>query len=253
MKLPKIQILSIKDEKKKGFKFLKGINRNPKAGHVTHITESKELFGCITRPVVVAYLSFLKVPGIYLIDGQHLYLSCIRDKHDIPYIMVEVRDLEDLIKKLAKINNTAKAWSLEDYINTWGFYKLVYRQFSKICDVYDLERIIVAELVHTGNVVARRAGGLNHISKIIKDGQLRIANKKEAISILDYINDLRKMLSGMDRTAIKTIISVLIEKIKSDGKDYNHSKYKSYLLKNKEQFTLAANDIDRIRQFLSGR
>ena len=63
--------------------------------------------GCL-RPVVIAHLSFKELVGNYVIDGQHLFHALIRNNMDIPFVMIDVADEQDLVEKLALLNNSSK-------------------------------------------------------------------------------------------------------------------------------------------------
>ena len=236
---------------KKGFKFLVGINREIIPAHVSALASSILQLG-ILRPIVVATISFLDgVPTKYIIDGQHTFTALLRLKKDIPYVEIEISSLEQLIETIAKLNTTSKTWHLVDYINTWAYYKPEYKEFKRLFNLYNIERGILAELLHTGIVTGRTQGIKESISSIIKKGKLRIINKELALQILDYVVDLREITSDLGRAEQKLIISVIIEKIKADGAGYNHEQYKKYLISIKKELILASNDMETVRVLLS--
>ena len=236
---------------KKGFAILAGINRPINPAHVSKLAESIRDFGMCIRPVLVAHVKFLPSgPAWYIIDGQHLYIAALRLKLDIPYIEMEVNSLEELIERIAQVNTTSKPWVLEDYITSWGYYKPSYQELKRLYQLYNIERSILAELLHTGIVTASRVGG-SSIPKVIKKGQFKILNLQLAVKVLDYITDLRDVTNDLGRQEQRLIISIMIEKIKADGGSYKHEIYKKYLTSIKKDLLIASNDIETLRSLLS--
>ena len=75
---------------------LAGINRGVSPHHSTKIAESVKSKG-ILRPVIMAWIDFIDgVKRLYIIDGQHLYFALQRYSVDIPYALVEIKDMQDL-------------------------------------------------------------------------------------------------------------------------------------------------------------
>lgn len=250
-----MKIQTLKANSKQGFHLLAGINREIKPAHVSEMAESIQLMGVI-RPVVVATISHL--PGgkkLYIIDGQHLYTACLRLKIDTPYVELStetVDTLPKLIETIALLNSTSKTWVLEDYINTWSYYKSEYQTFKDLFNRYNVERGTLAELLHTGVVQSNsNMGGNSKMSKTLKNGELRILNLKKAIEVLDYVADLRSITKDLGRIEQKLIISTIIEKIKADGGSYDHKKYKAYLQSKKIELKLASNDVNTIRRLVN--
>jgi hypothetical protein len=246
----KINYLS--KDSKKGFNLLAGINRPITPSQVSKMAESIQYFDGILRPVIVCKVNFLDgIEKTYIVDGQHLYMACMRLKIDIPYLEIEVKDHKDLVEKIALLNATSKNWTLDDYINTWSYYKKEYKEYRYLLGLYNIEKTILAELLHTGIVRANDSRGNNGMSKTIKKGELRIVNKELAIKVLDYVTDLRSVTKDLGRQEQKLLISVMIEKIKADGGEYNHNKYKKYLQSIQSKLLLASNDTDKIRELLN--
>ena len=234
------------------FHFLKGINREVNPSHVSKIAEAVKTIGIITREVVVARISFIDgIARNYIIDGQHLYKVCKLYKLPIKYELIVINNLEELISKIALYNASSKNWCLQDYINIWSVYKDDYKEFINLFEKYNVERTILAELLHTGIVAAARNGGNATIAKAIKEGKFRIINKKQAIEVLDYVVDLRYIFKDLGRVAQRGIISAMIEKIKAEGVNYNHNKFKKHLETKISELKLASQDINEFRNLLT--
>jgi hypothetical protein len=247
-------VMILKKNAKNGFYFLSGINREIIPSHVSVISESIEFIGAVTRPVIVVKISFL--PGgtkYYIIDGQHLYLACIRLECDIPYIVLDsskIKDIPSLIETIALLNTTSKSWRLLDYIHTWAYYKPNYKTFLDLYNKYNLAPGTLGELLHTGIVTAKYNSASLSVLRDIKEGKLRIVNLTMAKEVLSYVADLRSVTKDLGRIKQNLIISIIIEKIKADGRNYNHKAFKKHIIKNKHNMLIAYHDINNIRDML---
>lgn len=240
----------------KGFSLLTSINRAIIPAQVSKIAESIQKFKQILRPVIIAYIDFIpEMPtGYYIIDGQHLYTACLRLQMDTPYIELseKITSIAELIEKIALLNSSSKSWMLDDYIHTWGYYKTEYQEFMSLYNRYNIERTLLAELLHTGVVSGNSQRGASHsVTKSIKDGTFKIRNKSMAITVLDYVTDLRDITKDLGRLNQRQITSCIIEKIKADGGTYNHKVYKAYLMSIKKELILASNDVNVFRELVS--
>jgi hypothetical protein len=111
-----MEIFWLKANAKKRFYFLAGINRPITPNQVTKLAASILMMGII-RPIVIAELSFITgVKQKYIVDGQHLYNACLRLGINIPYIIVTVKNQEELIEKIALLNASSKSWTQFDYL-----------------------------------------------------------------------------------------------------------------------------------------
>ena len=114
----KIQIL--KKDSHKSFSYLAGINRPINPAQVTKLAESVKTLG-ILRPVIVAELQFISGKLIkYIIDGQHLFNSLLRNNMDIPYITIKIENKVQLVESIALLNASSKNWSIIDYVTSWS-------------------------------------------------------------------------------------------------------------------------------------
>ena len=229
---------------KTGFKFMEGINRDIIPAQVTKLAESVELMGVI-RPVVVAYLNFLGLNGIYIIDGQHLYFALLRLNMDVPYVEIEINNEEELVKHTALLNSSSKSWMLKDYIQIWSFIRPDYKKLSHYFNQYDLEVQTVASILNNRNA---STGGAN---LIIKRGKFVIKNEERAVEILDLVTDVLKCVPRMHRNANKFFVGAYIEFLTQAGSSYDHTRFCNYLNQNKQKLTFVNGDKDNIFSFFN--
>ena len=241
-----VKILS-KDDKN-GFKFLDMINRDIKPGQVTTLANSILNMGVI-RPIVVAPLNFGKYSGKYIIDGQHEYFALMRLNMDFPYVEIAIKNEQELVEKMALLNSSSKSWILVDYIKAWGYLINDYKILNRYYNTYDFELGIVAALL-MNRPVKSNCGGTS-ISKEIKKGTFKVLKEVEAVTILDYVTDILKIVPRMDRVNNKVFVSAYAEFIKSNFSAYNHAKFMSFIKKNIAKFTFVNGDEENLITFFN--
>jgi len=230
-----MKIQTLTKNSKQSFSYLAGINRPINPAQVTKLANSVNKMGVI-RPVVVAELSFIDgKKKTYIIDGQHLFNSLIRNNMDIPYVVITVKDKKELVEKIALLNASSKNWSLADYVTAWASLSVDYVKLNHYFQVYDLEISAIASIL-SNNLPS---GG--HSSKKIKLGEFTIINEKDNVQILDYVTDMLKIIPRLDRSQNNYACTEYVKFVKSI-KDYNHKKFMTNLAKNKEKFAMATHE-----------
>lgn len=223
----------LKKDSKQSFSYLAGINRPINPAQVTKLAQSVNKMGII-RPVVIAYISFIDgIKKPYIIDGQHLFNALIRNNMDIPYVTIDVKDKKDLVEKIALLNASSKNWALVDYITAWASLSPDYVKLNHYYQVYDLDLSTIASVLQSSIVHS-------DINKKVKNGSFTIVSEKQNVQILDYITDMLKIISRLNRFENRYVCNEFIKFIRS-CKDYNHDKFIKNLAKNKEQFAMATH------------
>jgi hypothetical protein len=234
-----MEIFWLKVGSKKGFYFLAGINRAVSPNHVTKLANSISKMGII-RPVIIAELSFITgVKQKYIIDGQHLYNACLRLGLDIPYVIIQIKDQQDLIEKIALLNASSKSWCLLDYITSWASIKDDYKQLNKYFEIYDFELGVIASILSDRTITIQ---GGSHASKMVKDGSFKIYDEVGAKKKLDYLTDVLKIIPRMNRVENKYACSEYLSFLSKVGSKYDHSKFLAKLLKIKDSFVFATQE-----------
>jgi hypothetical protein len=226
---------------KKGFRTLDNVNRAIIPAHVTRMAESIMKLG-ILRPVVVAYLDFKGVKDYYIIDGQHLYHALIRLGYDIPYVIIDVKNDEELIESLALLNNSSKSWTMTDYVQVWSFTTGDYKTLVKYFNTYDLELCTLAGILH---------GRTENISKTVKRGLFKVNNEEKAVKLMDYTTDILKVLPRQDRTTNRRLVNSYIMFVYDNYNNYDHKKFIAYLKKNIARLEFLNSSEDDLNAFYS--
>ncbi len=239
-----MKICYLKQGSKKGFSLLAGINRPIVPSHVTKLASSIELMGII-RPVVVAKIPFIG-NDVYIIDGQHLYMACIRLGVEIPYVFIEVQDKLHLIEQIAKLNASSKNWILDDYITAWSSINEDYKVLGETKKIYDMEVSYIASIF----MERTNSSSGGYITNIIKRGEFKIMDHIRGIQTLDICTEVLGILPRMDRYANRTFLSTFLDKYRAWGKVYNHKVFIEFLKKNKNKLILATQDPHEIAKVL---
>jgi len=237
--------LKIMPKDGKGFDFLISLNRSIKPAQVTALSKSINKMGVI-RPIVVAEFTYLGKKGLYIIDGQHLYHSLLRNNMDFPYVEIKIDGDKDLVETIALLNSSSKSWTLLDYIQAWTFVNPHYKTLMKHFNTYDLEILQVASILHSNKVSVIADSS---ISKVIKSGEFNVINEQKCIELFDCITDTLKIIPRMDRMSNKTFVSAYVDYYNST-KNYNHDQFLIFLKKNVKQLQFVTIDKDTLADFL---
>jgi hypothetical protein len=230
----------------KGFSFLPGINRTVKPGHVSKMAQSIASMG-ILRPVIVATMNFIDgTKQTYIIDGQHLYLAGIRLNTDMEYKEIVIKDMKELIEKIALLNNSSKSWTLQDYIVAWQNLSADYKTLMTCFNTYDIEMCQLGEILHYG-ITLRVAPGSSTIVKVIKDGNFKIKDYKSSKVLLDYITDMLKVTPRLDRLSNRALVSSYAQFVTTHS-NYQHTNFIQKLKQNTHLFKLSTQDSEEFKK-----
>jgi hypothetical protein len=232
----------LQPDSKKGFSVLAGINRVIVPSQTTKLSESIKLMGVI-RPVIISFITFIsgkKLP--YIIDGQHLYNACIKLSVAIPYVVIDIKDKQDLIEKIALLNSSSKSWSMNDYVTAWSYINSDYSKLRDYYNQHDLEFSILASVL-SGSVGS--TGSI--INKKIKNGSFRVVNEKYNAELLTYIDDMLSIIPRMNRFENKYVCGEFLKFVKNTP-DYKHEQFMIKLKRNKNKFVLATQEEGKLNE-----
>jgi hypothetical protein len=230
---------------KKGFLLLAGLNRAIVPYHVTKMSISVDRMG-IVRPVVIATLSFITgKPEKYIIDGQHLYTSCLRNKIDVPYVEINITDKVELVEKIALLNSSSKSWCMQDYVIAWSSLKEDYVKLNRYFEIYDFEFGIIASILNN-QALSSAVGGAS-VNKKIKEGTFQIFNEDVNVKILDNLTDVLRIVKRQARNENRYICSEYVNFYRNCA-DYDHKKFIKNLKAEKELFVLATQEEGKLNE-----
>jgi hypothetical protein len=151
----------------------------------------------------------------YVIDGQHLIHACQREDLPVEYRYIEVKDEDDIVRKMAFYNNSSKSWNLMDYVNAWKYIQPDYITLKKFKNLYNLEPLMIAGICNN----ADSYNGVSSASQLIKNGNFRVTNPNAEAMCKDF-SDLFLKIGKADRWVKHQFLRVFIQAYNS--KYYNH-------------------------------
>lgn len=232
------------DNAKSTFAYLAGINRPIYPAQVTKLAESINKMG-VVRPVIIAELDFITGKKTkYIIDGQHLFNALIRNGMEIPYITVTIKDKQDLVETIAKLNASSKNWALVDYITAWGSLVPDYVKLNHYYQVYDFDMNVLAAILNDNSTDG------SNTSKKIKNGSFKIVNEEFNVNILNQLTDVLNVVPRMNRMENRYLCREYVKFCRNCSK-YDHKKFMKNLEKNRDKFTLVTQEDGKLKELFS--
>jgi len=224
------------------FKFLNGINRLVDSQHVNRMISSIHAMG-VVRPIIVTKYTYKGVTGYYILDGQNLFTGLIKLKMDVPYIEISINNDRHLVETIALLNNSSRAWTLWDYVNSWSHVKEDYIKLLQYSETSTIELRMVA------CVLNGMKGYSSTINRIIKLGKFTVDAETRAVKAMNYMTDVFAELPPLDRGIGLTFKYAYMAYLLNNFSSYNHNRFRSYLKKNKKLISAANSDKTKIDLF----
>jgi len=195
------------------------MNRGIDSKHVQKMISSIRLMG-VVRPVVTTTTNVIEGEvKTYIIDGQHLATALEREGLPIPHVDIAVESEEDLIAKMAYLNNSSKSWDLMNYINAWKMIRPDYMKLFKWKNMYDIEITMLA-------AIGVNNAGIKYTTSTIKTGNFQITNTK-AEDMCKAFNDIFLKIGMSDRSVKFQFLAAFLQAYST----YNHTKVMSNIEK----------------------
>jgi len=195
------------------------MNRGIDSKHVQKMISSIRLMG-VVRPVVTTTTNVIEGEvKTYIIDGQHLATALEREGLPIPHVDIAVESEEDLIAKMAYLNNSSKSWDLMNYINAWKMIRPDYMKLFKWKNMYDIEITMLA-------AIGVNNAGIKYTTSTIKTGNFQITNTK-AEEMCKAFNDIFLKIGMSDRSVKFQFLAAFLQAYGT----YNHTRVMSNIEK----------------------
>lgn len=173
------------------FKVLPG-NREVNNKHINTLRRLIGEYGMLSTPLIVATKAYNKKGDnklyFYILDGQHRIEACLRDGVSFDFKVIRLEDIKTIVQLMADLNNSAKGWTLDDYITAYAFIPSVMENYVKLINFTkkhdNYTTSIICNLLHFGNLNARQ-------SQMVKKGTFEYNYEKEtieALTIFDYVS-----------------------------------------------------------------
>ena len=208
------------------------MNRGVDSKHVQKMIASIRKMG-VLRCVITCTTDIIEgVKKTYIIDGQHLATALEREGQPIPCVDIKIESEEDLIEKMAYLNNSSKSWDLMNYINAWKMIRPDYMKLFKWKNMYDIEITMLA-------IIGVNNAGFRHNTTAIKTGTFKITNPVAEQMCKDF-NDIFLKIGMSDRAIKFQFLSAFMQAYGN----YNHQQVIVNLDKHLKTVKLMANGDD---------
>jgi hypothetical protein len=208
------------------------MNRGIDSKHVQKMIASIRKMG-VLRCVITTTTDIIEgEKKRYIIDGQHLATALEREGKPIPYIDITVESEQDLIEKMAYLNNSSKSWDLMNYINAWKMIQPDYMKLFKWKNMYDIEITMLA-------AIGVNNAGFRSSSQSIKTGDFKITNPN-AEDMCKAFNDIFLKIGMSERSVKFQFLTAFLQAYGS----YNHAKVITNLDKHLKTVKLMLNGDD---------
>jgi hypothetical protein len=206
------------------------MNRGIDSRHVQKMITSIRQMG-VVRCVITCTTDIIEgVMKTYIIDGQHLATALERESQPIPYVDISIESEEDLISKMALLNNSSKSWDLMNYINAWKMIRPDYMKLFKWKNMYDLEISMVA-------CIATKMPSIRYGTQPIKNGTFNVTNP-DAETMCKAFNDIFLKIGMVERNVKFQFLSAFMLAFNDS---YNHQQVIDAVDKNMKTIKLMAN------------
>lgn len=232
-----MKLLTFKKDSSRGLQFLDGINRPICPAQVTKLAKSVNKMGCI-RPVVVAELDFITgKKEKYIIDGQHLTHALIRNSADIPYVIIEIKDMRELVENIALLNASSKSWSMLDYMTAWCALSDDYKKLRRYRNTYDIDLCVLSSIL--SNYGGTTGGGVN---SRLKRGDFKIIEEEKNLKIINELTEALKIIKRGNRNQNKYFCTEYVSFVTNKGASYNHKLFLKKLADKKQELLLVTQE-----------
>jgi hypothetical protein len=189
------------------------MNRGIDSKHVQKMITSLRLQGCV-RVVICCRTNIIEGEWkTYIIDGQHMATALEREGEPIPYIEVEITSEEDLIEKMAYLNNSSKSWDMMNFINAWKMIRPDYMKLFKWKNMYDIEITMLA-------AIGVNNSSLKFSTSTIKTGDFKITNPLSE-DMCKAFNDIFLKIGKSDRAVKFQFLTAFLQ---AYNPKYDHNK-----------------------------
>lgn len=190
------------------------MNREIDSKHVQKMVTSIKKMGVI-RPVIACRTNmFDGITKLYIIDGQHLATAMASVGEDVPYSVIDVADENDLVDKMAYLNNSSKSWDLMNYVHAFKMVNPEYMKLFKLKNMYDIEPLMIAAIALNSPTVNGYP-----VSKVIKSGEFVVKNPQTE-AMCKAFNEFFLKIGRADRWVKINFLTVFIAAYKT----YDHEK-----------------------------
>lgn len=179
----------------KGYKKLNHLPFNREFSLRNKLVESIKIYGFI-QPIVLCYSNFEfpdEEPKLYILDGQHRALAAQYLDVNFTAVILDYKNINvtQIINIVAKLNNSAVAWTLEDYCKAWhSLGKTDYTTLLSVKKNYGYTIDTLASIL-SGHITRQR------VTDHVKEGIFKVTSKESTLVTLKLLTKTKRMNSRM--------------------------------------------------------
>ncbi len=217
----------------KMFRFLE-FNRDIDIKHVRSLMESMKRNGILSYPLMILTDCVDGIPTYWIIDGQHRFEAMKRLGIPIWFTLYQKQSsqpitLYDLVRLVADVNNTSKAWGILQYLKAWKSLKV--REYVKLDEQHQLTGLPVTLLLQAYSGLAR-----GRATKLFVQGAYKMEDEKRGN---DYVSHLKILRPLIPRSS--SVYTHMLEFLRN-SESYSNTQMQRALRKADLRFFMSEND-----------
>lgn len=204
-----------------------GLNRELDYRHTAIMRRSVSLHGNKRLVIIIKTDVIDGVMREYIADGQHLFEALITLGMHIVYTYHIVGTKEQLVQFLTDMNNTAKPWTLMNYIDAWAELTDDYKHLQRSITRYGIKPQGIA-------MVAMNLPSRATIAHLIKLGRYHIVDRTRFRTMMGHIVDLLTIpeLGSTNAGYLPNRLIAAFIRHYNSVSEYNHFIIKERLIEN---------------------
>jgi len=201
-------------------------NRKVDKSHVNKLKDSMTIRGFLGCIIVVKFEDTYKI-----LEGQHRFTAAMELDIPFKFEIHEIDNKRELALFIATVNNSAKAWGTNQFLNVWS--KMEIKEYIKLLKIQTETKIQITPLV------SAYTGKSN--MKDFRGGVIKFNDEAASDIIIEQIMDLKDILPNK-AFCRRAIIKVM------RNKAYNHTNIKPYIDRRFRQVGFSENENELLKE-----
>lgn len=215
-------------------------NRSISRTHVNALVESIRENGVISYPIMVRTDCIDGTLRYWIVDGQHRFSAFIKLGFPVYFTLHQKQGEEpvtkkDIVKLVARVNNTSRKWNLQQYLRAWA--SLNAEDYKVIKDDYDKTKIAINTLLQAYSGEDRRIATKKFVNGVYQitdrqNGALHIARLVELKGLIPKNTSLQSALLDLFRRYSHYDNDAMKEKLRKTKGKYVYGETQEEILEN---------------------
>jgi len=205
-------------------------NRKIVWSHVYEIRDSIRENGILSYPLMIYTNIIDGIWKYWIIDGQHRFKAFELLGCPIRFTLYEKQSgepitLYDIVRLVARVNNTARKWSIHQYLKAWASLNI--EEYQAISSVYQKTRIPINVLLQAYSGKTRQRATV-----LFTAGEYTMADRENGQNYVKHLVALKQLT-----VRSTTVQSALLELFRQTP-DYNNERMKTALTAAKNSWVI---------------